>query len=108
MPRWHFYNEAVLRAFEMISGREVVRPSIAGLMGAYGAALIALEDYEIGDESTILSLEELAQFTSEKEFTHCGLCENNCMLTVTLFLMDDVLLQEIVVNAVHVSKSKRR
>lgn len=80
-----FYNEAVLRAFELISGREVVRPSIAGLMGAYGAALIALEDYEVGDESTILSLEELAQFTSEKEFTHCGLCENNCMLTVTLF-----------------------
>lgn len=80
-----FYNEAVLRAFELISGREVVRPSIAGLMGAYGAALIALEDYEIGDESTILSLEELSQFTSEKEFTHCGLCENNCMLTVTLF-----------------------
>ncbi len=80
-----FYNEAVLRAFELISGREVVRPSIAGLMGAYGAALIALEDYEVGEESTILSLEELARFTSEKEFTHCGLCENNCLLTVTLF-----------------------
>ncbi|MBP2100241.1 2-hydroxyacyl-CoA dehydratase [Enterococcus rivorum] len=80
-----FYNEAVLRAFEMISGREVVRPSIAGLMGAYGAALIALENYEIGEESTILSLEELNSFTSEKEFTNCGLCENNCMMTVTIF-----------------------
>ena len=40
-----FYNEAVLRAFEMVTGREVVRPSIAGLMGAFGAALIALENY---------------------------------------------------------------
>jgi predicted CoA-substrate-specific enzyme activase len=80
-----FYNEAVLRAFEQISGREVVRPSIAGLMGAYGAALIALENYEIGEQTTLLSSEELAQFTAEKEFTHCGLCENNCQLTVTLF-----------------------
>ncbi|EOL46484.1 2-hydroxyacyl-CoA dehydratase [Enterococcus caccae] len=80
-----FYNEAVLRAFEMISEREVVRPSIAGLMGAYGAALIALENYEIGEETTILGLEELDTFTADKEFTHCGLCENNCMMTVTIF-----------------------
>ncbi|MGY3777199.1 2-hydroxyacyl-CoA dehydratase [Isobaculum melis] len=80
-----FYNEAVLRAFELISGREVVRPSIAGLMGAYGAAILALEDYEEGERSTILSLEEIAAFSAEKDFTHCGLCENNCMLTVTIF-----------------------
>lgn len=80
-----FYNEAVLRAFEMISGREVIRPNIAGLMGAYGSAILALEDYEEGDVSTILSLEEMVEFTSEKEFTHCGLCENNCLLTVTIF-----------------------
>lgn len=80
-----FYNEAVLRAFELISGREVVRPSIAGLMGAYGAALISLENYELGTESTLLSLAEMESFEAEKEFTHCGLCENNCLLTVTLF-----------------------
>ncbi|MFD2306336.1 2-hydroxyacyl-CoA dehydratase [Enterococcus termitis] len=80
-----FYNEAVLRAFEMISEREVVRPSIAGLMGAYGAALIALENYELGQETTLLGLEELNTFTADKEFTHCGLCENNCMMTVTIF-----------------------
>ncbi|SJZ51495.1 CoA-substrate-specific enzyme activase, putative [Pilibacter termitis] len=80
-----FYNEAVLRAFETITGREVVRPSIAGLMGAFGAALIALENTEIGQNSTILSAEELDEFTSEKEFMHCGLCENNCMLTMTVF-----------------------
>lgn len=80
-----FYNEAVLRAFELLTGREVVRPSIAGLMGAYGAALIALENYEIGEQTTMLSLDELDSFYADKEFTHCGLCANNCMLTVTLF-----------------------
>lgn len=80
-----FYNEAVLRAFEMVTGREVVRPSIAGLMGAFGAALIALENYEAGEETETLSLAEIDNFTAEKEFTHCGLCENNCMMTVTLF-----------------------
>lgn len=80
-----FYNEAVLRAFETVSGREVVRPSIAGLMGAYGSAIIALENYEPGEVSTILSSEELDNFSTEKEFTHCGLCENNCMMTVTIF-----------------------
>jgi len=80
-----FYNEAVLRAFEMISGRTVVRPSIAGLMGAFGAAIIAMENTEIGDTTTLLSAEELEKFTSDKEFMHCGLCENNCMLTMTVF-----------------------
>jgi predicted CoA-substrate-specific enzyme activase len=80
-----FYNEAVLRAFELITGRDVVRPSIAGLMGAYGCALIALEDYEIGQTSTILSLDELDAFTADKEFVSCGLCENNCKMTVTIF-----------------------
>lgn len=80
-----FYNEAVLRAFELLTGREVVRPSIAGLMGAYGSSLIALENYVPGEETTILDLDELDTFSADKEFTHCGLCENNCMLTVTLF-----------------------
>lgn len=80
-----FYNEAVLRAFELISGREVVRPSIAGLMGAFGASLLALESYELGEESGMLSLKEIENFTADKEFTHCGLCENNCMMTVTVF-----------------------
>lgn len=80
-----FYNEAVLRAFELESGREVVRPSIAGLMGAYGAALIALENYEIGEQSQLLSANELEYFSTEKEFTHCGLCENNCQMTITIF-----------------------
>lgn len=81
-----FYNESVLRAFELISEREVIRPNIAGLMGAFGAGIIALEEYDInGSESSLLSLEEMLALTSEKEFSTCGLCENNCLLTVTLF-----------------------
>jgi len=48
-----FYNDAVLRSFELISGKEAVRPDIAGLMGAYGVALIAKERYEEGHVSTI-------------------------------------------------------
>lgn len=79
----------------------MVRPSIAGLMGAYGAALIALDAYEIGEETTLLSLGELAAFTSEKEFTHCGLCENNCQLTVTVFSDGRQFITEIAVNVVH-------
>ncbi|MDN6207939.1 MAG: acyl-CoA dehydratase activase-related protein, partial [Lactococcus sp.] len=81
-----FYNEAVLRAFEKISGRQVVRPSIAGLMGAYGCALIAMEN---GSDdtglSTILDLASLQAFQTTKEFTTCGLCENMCKMTLTVF-----------------------
>lgn len=73
-----FYNEAVLRAFEKISEREVVRPSIAGLMGAYGCALISLDNEETHKESELLKLDELEKFTTHKEFMVCGLCENNC------------------------------
>ncbi|GFH39871.1 2-hydroxyacyl-CoA dehydratase [Pseudolactococcus insecticola] len=81
-----FYNEAVLRAFEKISGREVVRPSIAGLMGAYGCALIAMEDAtDDATPSTILGLEALQAFNTTKEFTTCGLCENMCKMTLTVF-----------------------
>lgn len=80
-----FYNESVLRAFEKITGREVIRPNIAGLMGAYGCALIALDHYEMGEESTLLKAPEIEAFTSRKEYTHCGLCPNNCELTITLF-----------------------
>ncbi|MDN6333912.1 MAG: acyl-CoA dehydratase activase-related protein, partial [Lacticaseibacillus paracasei] len=79
-----FYNEAVLRAFEQISGREVIRPNIAGLMGAYGAALIAETAYETGDETTLLDTKDMQNLTFKKEFMHCGLCENNCALTITI------------------------
>lgn len=80
-----FYNEAVLRAFEKISGREVIRPNIAGLMGAYGAALIAEENYQAGDETTLLHPEQMDNLSATKEYMHCGGCENNCALTITVF-----------------------
>lgn len=80
-----FNNESVLRAFEQISGRQVIRPNLAGLMGAYGCALIALENYSVDQSSTLLSLEELEAFTAEKKFTRCTLCEDQCALTMTIF-----------------------
>lgn len=80
-----FYNEAVLRAFELETNREVVRPDIAGLMGAYGAALIALERALPTDVSPLLTPTELAHFTYEKRFQHCDKCANQCLLTVMAF-----------------------
>ena len=80
-----FYNDAVLRSFELISGREAVRPDIAGLMGAYGAALIAKERCSEGHESTLLKPDELDGFSSDISMRRCGLCGNNCLLTINRF-----------------------
>lgn len=79
-----FYNEAVLRAFEKETGIEVIRPDIAGLMGAYGMARIAAENDDNGG-STLLTLEELEKLTYESSMRNCGKCTNNCMLTITSF-----------------------
>lgn len=78
-----FYNDAVLRAFELEIGRNVTRPSIAGLMGAYGAALYAKSVK--GEKSTIISREELASFTHTSKAATCHGCTNNCRLTVNTF-----------------------
>ena len=78
-----FLNDAVLRAFETEMGVEVVRPVAAEVMGAYGAALYAQET--AGEKSTILSKEQLENFTHEVRTVNCGLCTNNCLLTVNLF-----------------------
>ena len=78
-----FLNDAVLRAFELELCGTVTRPAIAGLMGAYGAALYAKE-LEL-KSSSILSVSELAAFTRETRKTRCGLCSNHCALTVSLF-----------------------
>ena len=69
-----FYNDAVLRSFELIAGKNVVRPDIAGLMGAYGAALIAKERYTQGYESTLVKSEELDGFGFDISMRRCGLC----------------------------------
>lgn len=80
-----FYNDAVLRCFELVTGREAVRPDIAGLMGAYGAALIARERYNEGEESSMLTKEELAAFSVKSDHRRCSHCTNHCLLTVNTF-----------------------
>ena len=94
-----FFNDAVLRAFEKIAGVEVFRPDVAGLMGAYGSALIAYDQWvdlttpKPGQEpidpfsvrSGIASLEQLENFHVELESRRCGKCQNNCLLTINTF-----------------------
>ena len=79
-----FYNKAVLRAFEKIAGVEVVCPDISGVMGAFGAALIARERYD-GTESAMRSFDKIANLSYRSKAVRCGGCENNCMLTVNTF-----------------------
>ncbi len=76
-----FHNDAVLRAFEMELGKEVVRPDIAGLMGAFGAALYAMDV----KHSSLMPREELEHFTYHAKPVTCQGCENHCRLTVNQF-----------------------
>ncbi len=79
-----FMNDSVLRAFELIVGKDVIRPDKAGLMGAYGSALIAIERDD-GKPSTIAALDKLDGFKVEKTAARCGKCSNNCLLTISKF-----------------------
>ena len=79
-----FYNNAVLRCFENILGASVIRPDIAGIMGAFGAALIAMDRCH-GRQSKMLSMDEIQNLTWESRLVRCGRCENNCQLTVSIF-----------------------
>ncbi len=79
-----FMNDSVLRAFELIVGKDVIRPDKAGLMGAYGSALIAIERDD-GKPSTIAALDKLDGFKVEKTAVRCGKCSNNCLLTISKF-----------------------
>lgn len=80
-----FLNDAVLRAFELLTGREVVRPDIAGLMGAFGAALIARSNFTPGHPGRLLSVASLGKLTVETSQTVCRLCQNNCSCTISSF-----------------------
>lgn len=84
-----FLNDAVLRAFEIITEKEVIRPTIAGLMGAYGMALIGKSTYENQADkdtvSNILSLEEIKNLEMKTTHTRCNRCENHCALTINMF-----------------------
>ncbi|SDG84345.1 2-hydroxyacyl-CoA dehydratase [Desulfosporosinus hippei] len=76
-----FYNDAVLRALEIITKKEVVRPDIAGIMGAFGAALIARDQYELGCQTTLVQGHDLLNFTTKTTMKRCGLCGNNCLIS---------------------------
>lgn len=80
-----FYNEAVLRAFEAISSRNVVRPDISGIMGAFGAAVIAREKYVAGEKSTLLDVQQLDELEISSTLTRCKGCANHCLLTINRF-----------------------
>ena len=80
-----FYNDAVLRSFEKISGCTCVRPDIAGIMGAFGAALIARERHEEGYQTTMLSVEEIGALTFDTKLARCQGCTNHCLLTINRF-----------------------
>ncbi len=78
-----FYNNAVLRAFEKCVNRDVIRPDIAGIMGAYGAALLACNTKNTS--SCIFSKTQLENFSSTSSAKHCPKCENHCLLTINRF-----------------------
>lgn len=80
-----FLNDSVLRAFEKLTGKDVIRPDLAGLMGAYGSALIAKRRWSIGSKSSILSKEKLREFQVTSTHRRCGICENHCPITINRF-----------------------
>ena len=80
-----FYNDAVLKALEYTVGRDVVRPDIAGLMGAFGAALLALEQSNENSISTLIKPDKIDDFKIKNSSVRCGRCSNRCLLTVSSF-----------------------
>ena len=79
-----FNNNAILRCFELLTGKNVIRPDIAGIMGAFGSALIAMERWDGGD-CDILAADELDEFNFKTSLTRCKKCSNHCQLTITDF-----------------------
>ena len=83
-----FMSDATLRAFELLTGKDVIRPDIAGSMGAYGAALLARDRAGADGTSTLLSREEIDNLEVKQTHAHCGRCSNNCLLTINDFGKD--------------------
>ena len=80
-----FYNDAVLRSFEQIAGCKVIRPDIAGIMGAFGAALIARERYSYDQTTQMLSIDQIDALTYTTSMAKCKGCTNSCRLTINKF-----------------------
>ena len=90
-----FYNDLVLRAFEKLTGREVIRPNISGIMGAFGCALIAKEEYikgNINNNSTILGNDDLNNIKLNTTVKRCKGCSNNCLLTINKFSENELFI----------------
>lgn len=87
-----FYNDLVLRAFEKMIGKEVIRPNIAGLMGAFGAALVAKEKYNPEKPTKMLKADELDLLHVQAEVTRCKGCSNHCLLTINRFSEDEAFV----------------
>ncbi|WP_194610518.1 2-hydroxyacyl-CoA dehydratase [Clostridium vitabionis] len=80
-----FYNDAVLRSFEKIAGVDAVRPDIAGIMGAYGAALIARERYDAEKGTSMLPIDSILKLKYQTSMARCQGCTNHCVLTINRF-----------------------
>ena len=80
-----FYNDAVLRSFEKIANCQAIRPDIAGIMGAFGAALIARERYQEGEKTSMLSIDQINSLQYTTSMANCRGCTNNCRLTISKF-----------------------
>ena len=80
-----FYNDAVLRSFEKIADCEAIRPDIAGIMGAFGAALIARERYEEGYKTSMLTFDDIINLKYDTSMAKCRGCTNSCRLTINRF-----------------------
>ena len=80
-----FYNDAVLRSFEKIADCQAIRPDIAGIMGAFGAALIARKRFFEGYETSMLTIEQINNLQFETSMAKCKGCTNNCRLTINRF-----------------------
>ena len=80
-----FYNDAVLRSFERIANCEAIRPDIAGIMGAFGAALVARERYSPEKQTTMLSINDILSMKYTTKLTRCQGCTNHCLLTINRF-----------------------
>lgn len=80
-----FLNDAILRSFELIVGKNVVRPDISGLMGAFGAAIIAKNTWTEGKQSSLISFDQLDSFSVVTKIVRCGKCTNYCLLTMNYF-----------------------
>lgn len=80
-----FLNDTIVRSLEKIIGKEIIRPDISGIMGAFGAAMIAQKSWQEGKQSKLISQDKLYEFSIDSDITRCQGCANNCLLTINKF-----------------------